>query len=238
LSRGRSRGPEIRISATDAQVRQPYRKHTVVMSFLALGWAPKADRFTWFMENLPVIVALPILVITYRRFPLTNLIYFLIACHCLVLMVGGYYTYAEVPLGNWVRNAFHLSRNHYDRLGHLFQGFVPVLLTREVLYRKGVLKPGGWAIFVLIFIALGISAAYELLEWQTAVWTGSSADAFLGSQGDPWDTQWDMACALIGGTIALGTMRSAHDRQIESLSRSRGLSLDGMLEGKQIPPSA
>jgi putative membrane protein len=186
--------------------------------FLLLGMAPKADRFTWFMENLPVILGVPVLIITYRRFPLTNLLYCLIAAHCVVLMVGGYWTYAEVPAGHWVKGWLHLTRNPYDRLGHLFQGFVPVLIFREVLFRKGILKPGNWSVFVLILMALGLSASYELLEWQTAVWKGASADAFLGSQGDPWDTQWDMACALIGASLALTFLPGLHDRKLASLS--------------------
>jgi len=189
----------------------------VGVAFVGLGLAPKADRFTWFMENLPVLLGVPALVATHRRFPLTNLLYGLIALHCLVLMVGGYWTYAEVPAGHWVKGWLHLARNPYDRLGHLFQGFVPVLLFREVLLRKGVLKPGGWSALVLILMTLGFSASYELLEWQTAVWTGSSADAFLGSQGDPWDTQWDMACALIGSSLALATLARVQDRQMEAL---------------------
>jgi len=189
-------------------------------TFLLLGWAPRADRFTWFMENMPVIIGLPVLVATHRRFPLTNLLYVLIALHCLVLMVGGHWTYAEVPAGYWVKGWLHLARNPYDRLGHLFQGFVPVLLFREVLLRKGILKPGAWSVFVLILMVLGLSAAYELLEWQTAVWTGSSADAFLGTQGDPWDTQWDMACALIGASLALVAVAGLQDRQLERLSRT------------------
>lgn len=192
----------------------------VAAAFLLLGFAPKADRFTWFMENVPVIVGVPVLILTHRRFPLTNLLYALIALHCLVLMVGGHWTYAEVPAGHWMKDGLHLARNPYDRLGHLFQGFVPVLIFREVLLRKGVLKPGTWSVVVLLLMVLGLSAAYELLEWQTAVWTGSSADAFLGTQGDPWDTQWDMACALIGASLALGLLSRAHDRQMESPSRT------------------
>ena len=187
-------------------------------AFLLLGWSPRADRFTWFMENAPVILGVPVLILTYRRFPLTNLLYALIALHGLVLMVGGHWTYAEVPAGHWVKDWLHLARNPYDRLGHFFQGFVPVLLFREVLFRKGVLKPGVWSAFVLILMVLGLSAAYELLEWQTAVWTGSSADAFLGTQGDPWDTQWDMACALIGASTALATLARLQDRQIAALA--------------------
>ena len=196
-----------------ASSRLPFALFIAVSAaFLGLGWAPRADRFTWFMENVPVLLGVPALVLTHRRFPLTHLLYTLIALHCLILMVGGYWTYAEVPAGHWVKGWLHLARNPYDRLGHLFQGFVPVLLFREVLFRKGILRPGGWSMFVLILMALGLSAAYELLEWQTAVWTGSSADAFLGSQGDAWDTQWDMACALIGASLALATLSRVHDR--------------------------
>jgi putative membrane protein len=190
----------------------------VGLAFLGLGWAPRADRFTWFMENLPVVLGVPALAATHRRFPLTNLLYGLIALHCLVLMVGGYWTYAEVPAGHWVKAWLHLARNPYDRLGHLFQGFVPVLLFREVLFRKGILKPGAWSVFVLLLMVLGLSAAYELLEWQTAVWTGTSADAFLGSQGDPWDTQWDMACALIGASAALTFLAGPQDRLLMRIS--------------------
>ena len=191
---------------------------SVSLVFVVLGWAPKADRFTWFMENVPVILGVPVLIATHRRFPLTNLLYGLIALHCLVLMVGGYWTYAEVPAGHWVKAWLHLARNPYDRLGHLFQGFVPVLIFREVLFRKGIVKPGTWAVFVLIAMALGLSASYELLEWQTAVWKGASADAFLGSQGDPWDTQWDMACALIGACASLIFLSRIHDRRMTTLS--------------------
>jgi putative membrane protein len=191
----------------------------VTIAFLGLGWSPHADRFTWFMENIPVIIGLPVLLATHRRFPLTNLLYVLIALHCLVLMVGGYWTYAEVPAGYWVKGWLHLARNPYDRLGHLFQGFVPVLIFREVLLRKGILKSGAWSAFVLILMVLGLSAAYELLEWQTAVWTGASADAFLGSQGDPWDTQWDMACALIGSALGLVLLTRRQDRAMISLSQ-------------------
>ncbi|MBI4912643.1 MAG: DUF2238 domain-containing protein [Acidobacteria bacterium] len=189
----------------------------VAASFTLLGWAPKADRFTWFMENVPVILGVPFLVATHRRFPLSPLLQVLLALHALVLMVGGHWTYAEVPAGFWVKDWLHLARNPYDRLGHLFQGFVPVLLFREVLHRKGVLRPGPWSVAVLLLMVLGLSAAYELLEWLTAVATGAKADAFLGTQGDPWDTQWDMACALIGASLALATLSRVHDRQLSKL---------------------
>ncbi|MFN8011570.1 MAG: DUF2238 domain-containing protein [Holophagaceae bacterium] len=189
-----------------------------VLTFALLGFAPQADRFTWFMENVPVIVGVPVILATWRRFPLTDLLCVLLALHALVLMVGGHWTYAKVPAGYWVQDALHLARNPYDRLGHLMQGFVPALLFREVLFRKGVLKPGGWSVFVLLFMVLGLSAAYELLEWQTAVWTGSAADAFLGTQGDVWDTQWDMACAGLGAVLGLGLLARRHDRQMAALA--------------------
>jgi putative membrane protein len=185
-----------------------------VILFLWLGWSPTADRFTWFMENFPVVLGAPILLATHRRFPFTPLLYVLLTLHAVVLMVGGHWTYAEVPAGHWVKDWLHLARNPYDRLGHLFQGFVPVLLFREVLFRKGVLLRGAWSIVVLLLMVLGLSAAYELLEWLTAVATGAKADAFLGTQGDPWDTQWDMACALIGGSLALLGLSRLHDRQL------------------------
>ncbi len=190
------------------------------LAFLVLGWAPKADRFTWFMEGFPVLLGAPILAWTYRRFPLTPLLYVLLALHALVLLVGGHWTYAEVPAGHWVKDVLHLARNPYDRLGHLFQGFVPVLLFREVLLRRGVLRRGAGSVAVLLSMALGLSAAYELLEWLTAVATGEKAEAFLGTQGDPWDTQWDMACALIGASLALATLSAWHDRQLARLETS------------------
>lgn len=186
------------------------------LAFVLLGFHPVADRFTWFMEVAPVLIGVPLLVATRRRFPLTDLLYALLALHALVLMVGGHWTYARVPAGFWVQRVLHLARNPYDRLGHLFQGFVPVLLLREVLFRKGVLRPGHGSVMVLLAMVLGLSAAYELLEWQTALWTGSAADAFLGTQGDPWDTQWDMACALIGGSLALAFLSRVQDRQMAS----------------------
>jgi len=187
------------------------------LAFLVLGWAPKADRFTWFMECFPVLLGAPILAWTYGRFPFTPLLYVLLTLHALVLMVGGHWTYAEVPAGYWAKAWLHLARNPYDRLGHLFQGFVPVLLFREILLRRGVLRRGAWSVVVLLFMALGLSAAYELLEWLTAVATGAKSDAFLGTQGDPWDTQWDMACALIGASLALLTLSRLQDRQIGRL---------------------
>jgi putative membrane protein len=176
-----------------------------------------ADYFTWLLEVAPALIALPILIATRRRFPLTPLAYVLIAIHATILMVGGHYTYAKVPLFDWLRDTLHLARNHYDRLGRLAQGFVPAIIAREVLLRKTPLKPGGWLNFVVVSICLAISACYEFVEWWTALATGAKSDAFLGSQGDPWDTQWDMFCALIGASLAVLTLRRAHDRQVREM---------------------
>jgi putative membrane protein len=188
--------------------------------FLWSGWAPK-DRMTWVLEVFPVIVAVPLLIATRRRFPLTMLAYALIAVHAIILMIGGRYTYAEVPLFNWIRDAFHLARNHYDRLGHFAQGFVPAIVAREVLLRRTPLRRGGWLFFLVTCVCLAISAVYELIEWSAAASSGSAADAFLGTQGDPWDTQKDMLLAGIGAIVSQLTLARAHDRQIDALARSR-----------------
>ena len=154
---------------------------------------------------------------TYRRFPFTNLVYGLIFVHSLILMLGGHYTYAKVPLGFWMQDVFHFSRNHYDRLGHFAQGFVPAMIAREFLLRRSPLKRGKLLIYIVLSICLAISAAYELLEFGVSVTTGSAGDAFLGTQGDIWDTQEDMLMALIGATVALATLSRLHDRQLERL---------------------
>jgi putative membrane protein len=185
----------------------------------ASGMHPK-DRLTWWMEVAPFLIGLPVLVATYRRFPLTNLVYGLIALHACVLFIGGHYTYAEVPLGFWAQRAFGWTRNHYDRLGHFFQGFVPALVTREVLLRATPLRRGGWLFFLVTCVCLAFSALYELIEWRVAVALGQGADAFLGTQGDPWDTQEDMATALVGAVLALLLLSRVHDRLIARLLES------------------
>jgi putative membrane protein len=172
------------------------------------------DRLTWWLEIAPFLIALPALVLTYRRMRLTNLVYALIALHACVLFVGGHYTYAEVPLGFWAEHVFGWSRNNYDRLGHFFQGFVPALVTREVLLRATPLRRGGWLFFLTVCVCLASSALYELLEWRVAVGLGQSADAFLGTQGDPWDTQEDMATALVGAILALLVLSRVQDRAL------------------------
>ncbi|HYM10287.1 MAG TPA: DUF2238 domain-containing protein [Bryobacterales bacterium] len=188
----------------------------------ALLWSlikPK-DLFTWFLEVAPALIGVVILVATYKRFPFTSLAYVIMFAHALILIVGGHYTYAEMPLFNWIRDTFHLARNDYDRLGHFFQGFSPAIVSREVLLRTSPLKRGGWLFFIVICICLAISATYELLEWRVSVAMGASADAFLGTQGDPWDTQWDMTWALIGAAAALLLLGRLHDRYLDRLARS------------------
>ena len=172
------------------------------------------DYFTWMLEVFPAIIGAVILALTYRRFRFTTLVYTLIAMHMIILMVGGHYTYAEVPIGNWIRDQFQLSRNHYDRLGHFAQGFVPAMIAREVLLRLNVLKRGRWLFVMVVSICLAVSALYELLEWTVSALTGSAGDAFLGTQGDVFDTQKDMALALVGAVTALLTLSMFHDKQL------------------------
>ena len=181
-----------------------------------LGWtfAGTHDRLTWAMETFPVWLALPLLAATQRRFLLTTLLYVAIFCHALVLMVGGQYTYAKVPAGFWVQEWLHLQRNPYDKLGHFMQGFVPALAAREILRRGGWVR-GRWMLaFLVLCVVMAISAGYELIEWGAAVALGQGADDFLGTQGDPCDTQSDMAFAGIGAIVALGLFAGLQDRQI------------------------
>jgi putative membrane protein len=176
------------------------------------------DYFTWFLEVFPIFIALPILFFSYKKFPLTSLLYVLILIHAIILMVGGHYTYAlvpinELPLFNWLRDTFDLSRNYYDRVGHFAQGFVPAMIAREILLRKNVVKRGAWLFFIVCCICLSISACYEFIEWWVAVGTGEAAEDFLGTQGDVWDTQWDMLIALIGAIAAQMLLAKLHDKQ-------------------------
>jgi putative membrane protein len=176
------------------------------------------DYFTWCLEVFPAVIGLILLIATRRTFPLTPLLYTLLFLHATILAVGGHYTYAEVPLGNWVRDALGLARNHYDRLGHFAQGFIPAMLAREILVRRNVVRGRGWIYFIVVSICLAISAAYELLEWRVSIATGSKGDAFLGTQGDIWDTHEDMATALIGALLAPLTLGWLHDRQLARLA--------------------
>lgn len=175
------------------------------------------DRLTWALEVSWVVIALPILVATHARFPLTPLLYRLLFLHALILILGGYYTYARVPLGFWFADLFDLTRNHYDRLGHLAQGFVPAILAREILVRRSPLAGSRWLPVVVVSMCLAFSAFFELIEWWSALILGADADAFLATQGDPWDTQSDMFCALIGALAALALLSRLHDRQLRRL---------------------
>ena len=175
------------------------------------------DRLTWWLEVAPVLIVAPLLLATVRRFPLTPMLYTLIALHAVILMVGGHYTYARVPVGFWVQDAFDLARNHYDRLGHLAQGFIPAIAVREILVRRSPLKSGRWLPFITVAICLAISAVYEFIEWWSALLVGGAADEFLATQGDVWDTQWDMLLATCGAALAVATLSRLHDRQLAQL---------------------
>lgn len=190
-----------------------------VLLLLALavsGWQPY-DRATWWMEIAPVLIVLPILVLSRDRFPLTGLLYGLIAVHCLILMLGGAYSYARVPLGFWLQDLFHLSRNPYDKIGHFAQGFVPALVAREILLRGGHVAGRRMAAFLSLCVVMFVSANYELIEWGAALALGQGADEFLGTQGDPWDTQSDMFMALLGGCAALLLLSRRQDRLMAEL---------------------
>lgn len=184
---------------------------------LTLSGIAPYDRGTWLMEIAPILIAVPVLLATAKRFPLTALAYRLIFLHALILMLGGHYTYARVPLGFWVQELLDLSRNHYDRLGHLAQGFVPAIIARELLLRTSPLRPGKWLFFLVTCACLAISACYEFIEWWAALLGGAAATDFLGTQGDPWDTQWDMFLALIGAMTAQLILGRRHDRELRTL---------------------
>ncbi|MEZ5565747.1 MAG: DUF2238 domain-containing protein [Gammaproteobacteria bacterium] len=191
----------------------------VLIALLILSGLQPFDRATWIMEVLPVIIAVPILWTTYRRFPLTTLLYVCIFVHALVLMMGGAYTYARVPLGFEIADLLGVTRNPYDKIGHFFQGFVPALAAREILIRGAYVRGRKMLSFLVVCVVLAISATYEFLEWGTALAVGKGADDFLGTQGDVWDTQSDMFCALIGALVALVFFARVHDRQISRLAK-------------------
>jgi len=195
------------------------RRILLALVVAALLWSriDAYDGATWWMEIAPILIAVPILVATASRFPLTPLVYRLLALHALVLIIGGHWTYARVPAGDWVRDLFSLERNHYDRLGHFVQGFVPAIVAREIVLRRSPLQRGKWLFFVTASICLAISACYEFIEWWAALLGGEGATEFLGTQGDPWDTQWDMFLALIGAVTAQLTLARRHDRQLAAL---------------------
>lgn len=188
----------------------------LVLILLGLIWSginPR-DRLTWMMEVSPAVIGIIILAVTYNRFRFSNLCYILIAIHMSLLMIGGHYTYAQVPFGNWLKETLDLGRNHFDRLGHFAQGFVPAIIVREILLRSSPLRPGKLLSFIVVCICLAFSAGYEFLEWWAAVILGQQADAFLATQGDVWDTQWDMFLAMVGSITALVLLSGLHDRAL------------------------
>lgn len=184
---------------------------------LTWSWIGAYDPGVWVMEVLPVCIAVPVLAFTRSRFPLTPLVYILILVHAIILMVGGHYTYARVPLGFWLQEWFDFSRNHYDRIGHLAQGFIPAMVAREILLRQTPLQPGGWLFFLVTSVCLAISAVYEFIEWWAALALGAGADEFLATQGDPFDTQADMLMATLGAMLAQLLLARWHDRQLAAL---------------------
>lgn len=186
----------------------------------ALAWSAISpfDQLTWLMEVLPVMLVLPVLWLTVRRFPLTTVLYVGILVHALVLILGGAYTYARVPLGFQLADWFDLARNPYDKIGHFFQGLVPALATREILIRGHFVRGRRMTVFLVVCVVLAISACYELIEWWAALAMGQGAEEFLGTQGDPWDTQSDMFCALLGALATLLVLAPAHDRQIAAFT--------------------
>ncbi len=188
--------------------------------FLFLIWSAinPEDYFTWFLEVLPALIGLAALALTYQKFRLTELAYTLILIHCIILMIGGHYTYAQVPLFDWFKEIFDLERNNYDKVGHFAQGFIPAIVSREILIRKNVIAGRKWLTFFVVCFCLAFSASYELIEWWVAISTGGSAEAFLGTQGYVWDTQSDMGFALLGSICSLTFLGKLHDREIEKLT--------------------
>lgn len=199
------------------------KKHLVLIILFFAGLIISAikphDYFTWILEVFPAIIGFIILVITYKRFRFTYFTYVMILLHCYVLFIGGHYTYALVPLGDWVRDAFHQTRNNYDKLGHFFQGFVPAMIVREIFIKADIIKKKGWMPFLIICVCGTISLLYELLEWLVSVTSGSSGDSFLATQGDIWDTQSDMLFALIGAICMLLFVSKILDKQIAKMQR-------------------
>jgi putative membrane protein len=208
---------------TSASRREPAVLLGVGVLALAISAIRPHSYGTWLLEVLAALIAAPILILTCRRFPLTPLAYRLILVHAVILMIGGHWTYAAVPAGDWVRDALDLARNPYDRLGHLAQGFVPAIIVREILLRRTPLRPGRWLFVLVVCVVLAISACWEFFEWWSALIGGDAADDFLGAQGDIWDTQWDMFMALIGAVLSQLLLGRVHDRQLGDLPVSPGL---------------
>jgi putative membrane protein len=197
---------------------EPFHLALLLVGVAILAWSAwkPHDYFTWILEVFPAIIAGVVLTALYPRFRFTSLVYVLILIHAAILMIGGHYTYAEMPLFSWLRDEFHLARNYYDRLGHVAQGFVPAIIVREILIRNAVVTGRRWLFFIVCSIALAVSACYEFFEWWVAVASGSGADAFLATQGDVWDTQWDMFMALCGAFVAQLTLAGVHDQQLRA----------------------
>ncbi|NSL54265.1 DUF2238 domain-containing protein [Uliginosibacterium aquaticum] len=208
------------MSATSSEALPRSLAILVVLALIVSGIAP-FDRITWVMEVVPAVLAVAVLVASRQRYPLTDLLYILIALHCLVLIYGGAYTYARVPLGFWLQDWLGFARNPYDRLGHFMQGFVPAMVAREILLRGAWVRGRRMAAFLCICVALAVSACYELVEWWAALLLGQGADEFLGTQGDQWDTQWDMCMALIGACTAMLLFAGWHDRQIAKMNQGK-----------------
>lgn len=202
---------------TRAETREAIALLVLAGIALVVSGIGPADRATWWLEVAPVLIAVPLLWLTWRPFRFTPLVYRLIFVHALILMLGGHYTYAHVPLGFWLQDLFDLARNPYDRIGHFAQGFIPAMIVREILLRRSPLKPGKWTFFIVSCICLAISACYEFIEWWAALILGQGAQEFLGTQGDPWDTQWDMFMALVGAVAAQLLLARLHDRQLARL---------------------
>jgi len=202
-------------------VKAPYYIAAVLLLEVVLGIAPATDRLTWALENAPVWIGAVAIGLTYRRFPLSRLCLVLLTLHAVILMVGGHYSYARVPLGNWLQDALGLARNHYDRIGHFAQGFVPAILVRELLIRRARMPRTGWLPFAVVMICLGFSAFYELVEWWTAIAAGDASRDFLGSQGDIWDAQWDMFLAGLGASLATLLLPRWHDRSLAVVAAGR-----------------
>lgn len=202
-----------------SQASVPLTALLVTLAVLLWSGIAPYERMTWLMEVAPVLITIPLLLLTYQKFRLTDLLYILIAIHGVILMVGGHYTYALVPLFDWIRDWMGTARNSYDGVGHFAQGFIPAMIGRELLLRTSSLQRGGWLVAILILSCLGISALYELIEWGAAMALGQGADEFLGTQNDPWDTQKDMALAGIGAACALLSLSKLHDRQLNLIGK-------------------
>jgi putative membrane protein len=206
-----------RMNSSTITRKEPQILLVVVAVCLIVSRIGPYDSITWFLEIVPILIIAPILIVTRGKFPLTPLLYRLLFVHALILILGGHYTYARVPVGYWFQDLLDLSRNHYDRLGHLAQGFIPAILVREILLRRSPLVRGKWLFFLTVSVCLAFSAFYEFTEWWAAVAGGESADNFLGTQGDVWDTQWDMFLALVGAITSQLFLSRIHDKQLKKL---------------------